>query len=103
MTERTERASLQSSATTLAVLNLLLRHFAHGLANKDIAQTLGLQPSAVTRHVQALEEAGFAERIPETGRIRPSTRLAQAAHEIDAGLSQAAGRLTELQTRIAKH
>lgn len=99
----TERASLQSSATTLAVLNLLLRHFAHGLANKDIAAALKMQPSAVTRHVQALEEGGFAERIPETGRIRPSTRLAQAAHEINADLSRAVGRLTELQTRISKH
>jgi len=90
----------EASRTTLRILNLLMRHFAHGITNKDIAQALGLQPSAVTRHVQALEEEGYAERIPETGRIRPSVRHAQACFGVLQGLDTAVGRMTELKTRI---
>lgn len=96
-----ERAPLQSSATTLRVLNLLMRHFAHGITNKDIAQALSLQPSAVTRHTQILEEEGFAERIAETGRLRASVRMAQACHAIQQDLQRATSRYTELSARIS--
>ena len=96
----TERAPLQSSATTLRILGLLLRHFAHGLTNKDIAETLRLEPSAVTRHVQVLEAEGFAERIPETGRIRASVRMAQACHAVMVSLESAAARMNETRARI---
>jgi len=95
-----ERAPLQSSATTLRILNLLLRHFAHGITNKDIAQSLSLQPSAVTRHTQILEEEGFAERIPETGRLRASVRMAQACHAVMTSLEAAAARMAETRSRI---
>lgn len=90
----------QASITTLRVLNLLLRHFAHGLTNGEIAKTEHLSPSMATRHVQALEAAGFAERVPETGRIRPSVRLAQHAVGILQSLETASNRMTELRSRI---
>lgn len=90
----------EASRTTLRILNLLLRHFAHGLTNKDISQSLNLHPSAVTRHVQALEEEGYAERIAETGRIRPSVRLAQASFQVMQSLDAASVRMTELKSRI---
>lgn len=93
----------EASRTTLRILTLLMRHFAHGMTNKDIAQALKLNPSAVTRHVQALEEEGFAERVPETGRIRPSVRLAQAAVAIQKSLADATSRYQELQSRIHTH
>ena len=47
-----------------------------------------------------LEAAGFAERIPETGRIRPSMRLAQQAVSILRNLEAAKGRLDELTSRL---
>lgn len=90
----------QSAGKVLDVLNVLLGHFAHGLTPTELAKTTGLDPSAITRYVATLEEKGFAERIPETGRIRPSVRLAQQAVGILRNLESAKGRLDELTSRL---
>lgn len=90
----------QSAGKVLEVLNVLLGHFAHGLTPTELAKTTGLDPSAITRYVATLEEKGFAERIPETGRIRPSVRLAQQAVGILRNLEAAKGRLDELTSRL---
>lgn len=90
----------QSAGKVLDVLNVLLGHFAHGLTPTELAKTTGLDPSAITRYVATLEERGFAERIPETGRIRPSVRLAQQAVGILRNLESAKGRLDELTSRL---
>lgn len=90
----------QSAGKVLDVLNVLLGHFAHGLTPTELAKTTGLDPSAITRYVATLEENGFAERIPETGRIRPSVRLAQQAVGILRNLESAKGRLDELTSRL---
>lgn len=95
--------SLQSSGKTLDILNLLLRHFAHGLTNIDIARATGLDAPGVVRHVNTLEGKGFVERIPETGRIRPSVKLAQACYGILKSLDDAAGRVDELKSRITRN
>ncbi len=95
-----ERLPLQSSATTLRILTLLMRHFAHGITNKDIAAALSLEPSAVTRHTQLLIDEGYAERIPETLRLRAGMRLAKGAQEILQSLDAASLRMVELRTRI---
>lgn len=92
----------QSAEKVLAVLNLLMRHFAHGLTNAEIASSTGLGPSNVCRYVAALESAGFAERIPETGRYRPSHRIAQLAVGILKSLDDAQARLQESVSRITK-
>lgn len=96
----TERTPLQSSATTLRILGLIQRNFALGLTNSDIATALDIERSAVTRHVQVLEAEGFAERIPETGRIRASVRQAQAANAMLQSLEAAVSRLTETRGRM---
>lgn len=88
--------------TALDILSLLLRNFAHGLSNKDIASALDIDPSMVTRHVAALEIKGFAERIPETGRIRPSVRHAQSCYGILKSLDDNAARVDELKNRITR-
>lgn len=93
---------LQSSGKTLDILNLLLRHFAHGLTNIDIARATGLDAPGVVRHVNTLVDKGFAERIPETGRIRPSVKLAQASYGILKSLDDAANRVDELKSRITR-
>lgn len=93
-------STAQSAGKVLDVLNVLLGHFAHGLAPGEIAKATGLDPSSVTRYVATLEEHGFAERIPETGRIRPSHRLAQHAMAIVRSLDGAKRRIDESLSRL---
>ncbi len=90
----------QSAGKVLEVLNVLLGHFAHGLTPTELAKATGLEPSAITRYVATLEEKGFAERIPETGRIRPSVRLAQHAVGILRSLDAAKQRVDEIVHRL---
>ena len=96
-----QKSTGQSAGKVLDVLNVLLGHFAHGLTPTDLAQTTGLHPSNITRYVATLEAAGFAERIPETGRIRPSIRFAQLAVGILSDIERAKNRLDEIQARLA--
>lgn len=93
----------QASLTTLRILALLQKHFAHGLTNSDIAKTTGISPSQVVHHTAALEAEGFAERIAETSRIRPSIKHAQACYQITRSLEDAAARVGELQSRIHRN
>lgn len=94
-------APLKSANKVLDVLNVLLGHFAHGLTPGELARATGMIPSAITAAVATLEAAGFAERIPETGRIRPSVRLAQHAVAILRSLDNARMRIDELQARLS--
>lgn len=94
--------TIKSGEKILDVLNLLLRHFTHGLAPTEIAKATGITASNITRYVNTLENKGFVERIPETDRIRPSHRLAQHAVAIMRALSDAEGRARESINRITK-
>lgn len=96
---RTE--TLGSAGRVLEVLDLLFRgDFATGMSPGDIARDLKLTPSTVTRVLVTLEQAGAAERIPETGRVRPSVRWAQHATGVLRSLDTAARRVSELTARI---
>lgn len=86
----------------LEVLNLLLRHFAHGLTPGEVARSTGISASNITRYINTLEAQGFAERIQETGNIRPSHRLAQHAVAIMQSLSNQEARAKESINRITK-
>lgn len=90
----------RSATKVLAVLDALLGHFAHGLTPGDLVKATGLDPSAVTRAVATLEKTGFAERIQETGRVRPSVRLGRQAVTILRSLEAAQDRLTGLTARV---
>ena len=94
------KGTSQSAGKVLDVLNVLLGHFAHGLTPTELAKATGLEPSSITRYVATLEEKGFAERIPETGRIRPSSRLAQHAVSILRSLDSARQRIDEMTNRL---
>lgn len=96
-------ATSQTAGKVLDVLAALLGHFAHGLTPTDLAKTTGLDPSAITRYVATLEEKGFAERIPETGRIRPSIQLARHAVSILRSLDAAAERIEATKTRLTSN
>lgn len=96
-----QKGTGQSAGKVLEVLNVLLGHFAHGLTPSELVKATGLSPSNITRYVATLEAAGFAERIPETGRIRPSVRHAQHAVAILRSLDSAKQRIDEIQNRLA--
>ena len=88
----------KSAAKVLKVLDLLLRGpFIHGLSPTDLARGTGFSPSNITHYVKTLIDAGFAERIDETGRIRPSVRHAQYAISIARSIDSAARRVEELK------
>jgi DNA-binding IclR family transcriptional regulator len=91
----------KSAEKVLEVLTVLLGHFAYGLTPGELARATGLSPSNITRYVATLEEKGFAERIPETGRIRPSVKFAAHAIGILRSVENARSRLDELSTRLS--
>lgn len=93
----------QSTTKALALMDVLFGHFAHGLTPTDLAQATGMSASDITRYVATLEAAGWAERIPETGRIRPSVRVAQKAMGVLRSMDSARQRLEEIQARLATH
>ncbi len=90
----------QSAGKVLDVLNVLLGHFAHGLTPTELSKATGLERGAITRDVATREHGGLAERIPETGRIRPATRLAQHAVSILRSLDSAKQRIDEITNRL---
>ncbi|PTU70327.1 helix-turn-helix domain-containing protein [Chromobacterium haemolyticum] len=97
----TPSQTTKSAEKVLEVLTVLLGHFAHGLTPGELAKATDLSPSNITRYVATLEEKGFVERIPETGRIRPSVKLAQHAVSILRSLDSAKQRIDEIQNRLA--
>lgn len=91
---------IKSALKVFKVLDVLMRNFAHGFTPKDLIEATGFSGADITRYVSTLEQAGYAERIQETGRIRPSHRHAQQAVQILKSLDNAADRIKESQTRL---
>jgi len=91
---------IKSAVKVFAVLDVLLRNFAHGFSPKELIEATGFTGTDITRYVSTLIQVGYAERIPETGRIRPSHRLAQQAVQILKSLETAAERIQESQHRL---
>lgn len=92
----------QSAERTLRVLDVILKHAVNGLTPGEIVNATGLNASSVSRYVAALEQMGWAERIPETDRIRASVRVAQRAMAVLQELDKAQSRLNELRNRITQ-
>jgi DNA-binding IclR family transcriptional regulator len=87
-------------AKVLTVLDVLMRNFAHGFSSTELSRETGISMSALTRYVATLENAGFAERIQETGRIRPSHRHARYAVQIMNSLASAEQQLDQTKNRL---
>ena len=93
-------ATSSTAGKVLDVLTALLGHFASGLTPTDLARITGYSASDITRYVATLEAKGFAERIPETGRIRPSVNFARHAVAILRSLDGARERLDNIAKRL---
>jgi len=93
---------IKSALKVFVVLDVLLRNFAHGFSAKELIQATGFAGSDITRYVNTLLAAGFAERIAETGRIRPSHSLGQKAVQILRSLDMAEQGMRESINRLNK-
>ena len=91
---------ISSAIKVLAVLDVLLRNFAHGFSPKELIEATGFSGTDITRYVNTLEQAGFAERIQETGRIRPSHHHARYGVQIMNSLVAAERQITESKNRL---
>lgn len=90
----------QSAERILKVLDLLLMHTVHGLTASEIVKATGYTAPNISRYVATLEASGWAERIPETNRIRASIRVAQRAMTVLSEFDKAQQRLNEMRNRI---
>lgn len=95
--------AIDSAGRVLDVLLELLRaDFVAGVAPTELARALDYGPSAITRYIATLTDRGLVERIPETGRLRPSVRMGQYAASILRSLDDAQRRAAELARRISQ-
>lgn len=90
----------KSGLKVLEVLEVLSRNFYHGFSSTELQRETGFSASDINSYVNTLITAGFAERIQETNRIRPSTKFARIALQIMRALEAAESKLKELKTRI---
>ncbi|MCX6471499.1 MAG: IclR family transcriptional regulator [Corynebacteriales bacterium] len=66
--DRNRPASIQSVDRALEVLEILARHGEGGVS--DIADTLGVHKSTISRLVSVLEGRGFVEQVADRGKYR---------------------------------
>lgn len=91
-----------SAVKVFKVLDVLNRNFFHGFSPTEISAETGYSLSAINGYVNTLIEAGYAERIQETGRIRPSVRFARTAVQVMNALQAAEQQMAGLSQRINK-
>lgn len=90
----------KSATKVFAVLDVLFRNFAQGYTPGELAKASGMKSSDITRYVATLVQAGYAERIPETDRIRVSISLARKSIQVMQSLDAAASRVNEIRNRL---
>lgn len=90
----------QSAAKAFAVLDVLWRNFANGYTPGELAKATGLSASNITIYVKTLEEAGYAERIPATDRVRVSVQAARKALQVMQSVDAEERRITEIKSRL---
>lgn len=86
----------------LRLLTLLAGNEITGMAPGEIARHQQCSPSVVTRDLANLQEAGFAERVPETGAWRLAPPVVQIALKHMAALDRAQTRLDETRNRFSR-
>jgi DNA-binding IclR family transcriptional regulator len=92
----------KSAVKVFDVLDVLERNFVHGFSPTEIAKETGYSLSDINSYVNTLLEAGRAERIQETGRIRVSHKAAQKALQILHALDEAERQITQSRARITR-
>jgi DNA-binding IclR family transcriptional regulator len=90
----------QSAIKLFTVLDVLWRNFAQGYTPGELAKATGLTASSITVYIKTLEEAGYAERIPETDRIRISMSVARKALQVMQSVDAEERRIVEVRGRL---
>ncbi len=98
--EKPKTKDIECATKVLAVLDVLMRNFAHGFSPTELSRETGLSMTNMTRYVATLKNCGFAESIQETGRIRPSVRFARQAVQIMNSMAAAERQFNELAGRL---
>ncbi len=89
-----------NAARVLKVLIALKGHTITGLSNQDLARGLNESPSAITRALQNLIEAGLAVKL-DNGRFAHSVQMLQIAQAHAQHVVQLQNRINEVNQRIA--
>ena len=89
-----------NAARVLKVLIALKGHTITGLSNQDLARGLNESPSAITRALQNLIEAGLAVKL-DNGRFAHSVQMLQIAQAHAQHVVQLQNRISEVNQRIA--
>lgn len=84
----------------LKVLKALKGQAITGLSNKEIADTLGLSPTDVSRDLEDLIEEGLAIKL-DNGRFAHSVQMIQIAQAYATQIARIQGQITEMNQRIA--
>lgn len=84
----------------LRLLDLLAGHELDGVTNAQLAQTLQVPPSYVTRDLALLREHGWVEEIPTLpGRWRLAPRLVRIAVSYSAAMGRAEDNIRQIHQR----
>lgn len=86
----------------LKLVLLLAGHEITGLAPSEIARQQGCSASLVTRDIDNLVTAGFAELVAETQRWRLAPQVVQIALRHMQALDRAEQRLAETRNRFSR-
>ena len=73
-----------------------------GLLPSEIAKRVDTAPSAITRDLSVLQQAGMAEQIQETGRWRLGPKVVQIALAFSAHLERSQIRINENNQRYTR-
>lgn len=83
----------------MRLITLLSGHEVTGITPSEIARELGCNAPMVTRDMANLQQGGYAEQVPETGRWRLAPQVVQIAVRHMVALDRAATRLDEVRQR----
>ena len=86
----------------LKLVLLLAGNEITGLAPADIARQQACSASMVTRDLDNLRTAGWAEQVPETQRWRLAPQVVQIAVKHMTALERASARLNETTQRYSR-
>ena len=86
----------------LKLITVLAGNEVNGLAPSEIAKLQECSPSLVTKDLDNLRTAGYAEQVPHSGHWRLSPHLVQIAVKFQLSLGQAEEQLSQTRSRFTR-